>query len=215
MTLKTLYEDGLIREGLFISIGPHREPVLTRPQLRQDLPDGAVGLWSIMSWLMAYVGPTFCIELSKGVGDFKASSLALTVLKNAVQREEFVDLYRQHCHSPLADDLAAPKPNTAWNMDVAAIADNAYVMKIYRNLRVFVSLLQIRKSAIKLKADYPNTSRCKSYKRFWNGFGLQRVQSRRRSPFSASDSLTESSAIPVSIRSPSGHVRLRRGGSQR
>lgn len=188
--MRTLHDDGFIREGLRISIGPKREPVLARPRLRNDLPDGAAGVWSIMTWLMSDIGPTLCFELSKGIGDFKASSLAWSVMKRAAEDEDFCFLYQLHCQSPFADALVAPQPNTVWNLKISTLADNPFAVKLYRNLKVYVGFLKIPQTNFRPKADFLITGdasrrgflwRCTLYNRRDRGQELhpQRHSSRR------------------------------------
>lgn len=183
VTLRTLYDDGLIREGLRISIGPKREPVLKRPQLRTDLQEGAGGIWSIMLWLMGDIGPTLCWELAKGVGDFKASSLAWSVMKRAAGDENFQLLYNLHSKSTFADDLVAPQPNVPWNFDISTMADNPVAVKIYRNLKVYVGFLLIPQTTFRPKADF-RTSGNASYRGFLGGRSLCNWRHRGQEPHS-------------------------------
>lgn len=172
VTLRTLFEDGHIREGHFISKGPLRSPVLTRPRFRNNLLDGATGIWDILRWLMADTGPTLCLELSKGSGEFRPGNLATLVLQNATQRKEFKTLYHMHCSLPMATHLVAPEPNSIWDFDIKSVINNPFALLVYKNAKSFVSSLQFLQAAIEPRANLPNTRRQNSSKMFLRAYGF-------------------------------------------
>ncbi len=112
--------------------------MVCRPQLRPDLPEGGPGVWALLKWLLADVGPSLCQQLIKGQGDIKPDTLTSAAFRHAVGQDDFKTLYDMHSVSPLADDLVSPETNTSWDFDLKTIQSNPFALLLYRIVRTYV-----------------------------------------------------------------------------
>lgn len=156
MSIATLYDDRRLKKNIeaFKRLDRHSpEERLVRPTFRNDIADGADGIWLVFDCVCHETDQRLAVDYLTG-NFIRPSKRAAVVLELLGANPAFQTLYSKHMKSPIAvvlannSDLPAltdPVVYTAanlpdWNFQKATIDTNPLMRVIKKDLSTFVSL---------------------------------------------------------------------------